>query len=331
MERRYCALTCTPFLFHSILTVFQNIIASPDTCPNSISLQGAAKACTALNLLHPDNFPIPTFKDQPAMIPPEVPGPLLIARPQQHLSILPKFEKAQLPTPMTREDGSFDFEGVRAAIEPEYIKLASEARESVLQAEGEEREELPGKEVEVIPLGTGSAMPSKYRNGTYIAYISTLSDTKRWLVSSTLLRIPGVGSILFDCGEGTLGQLSRLYGPEELPKVLKDIKCIYISHLHADHHLGTTAVLRAWYESKHHSMPLKQNARGSPGVDVTMIDATQASPSPAADEDVMWIVALGKYNGMLREYADVEDFGYSRVRFIASEDIRTGEGYSLRQ
>jgi len=244
---------------------------------------------------------------------------LIIARPQQQLSILPKFELQQLPIPMTLVDGRFDIEGVRAATDHEYIKLAKEAREKVEKTEQPEGlEQLPGREVEIIPLGTGSAMPSKYRN-----------------VSATLLRVPGVGSILFDCGETTLGQLARLYGREELPKVLKDIKCIYISHLHADHHLGTAAVLKAIYQVKHNGEPAPSNPSkaATPDPDISRADADSTPTSPSlldTPDNIMWVVGLGKYDGLLKEYADVEDIGYSWIRYIATEEIRTGQGKTLR-
>lgn len=44
-------------------------------------------------------------------------------------------------------------------------------------------------------------------------------------------------SIILDCGENSCGQLYRLYGPEESEKRLMKLKAIFISHLHADHHL----------------------------------------------------------------------------------------------
>lgn len=47
-------------------------------------------------------------------------------------------------------------------------------------------------DLEVVLLGTGSSQPSKYRNVTSI-YINLFSK----------------GSLLLDCGEGTLGQLKR--------------------------------------------------------------------------------------------------------------------------
>lgn len=48
------------------------------------------------------------------------------------------------------------------------------------------------EDLEIVLLGTGSSQPSKYRNVTSI-YINLFSK----------------GGLLFDCGEGTLGQLKR--------------------------------------------------------------------------------------------------------------------------
>jgi len=86
-------------------------------------------------------------------------------------------------------------------------------------------------------LGTGASRPSKYRN-----------------VTSQFVRIPGVGLTLFDCGEGTLGQLWRLHG-SRLSRILADLRCIFVSHLHADHHLGLTSLLSAAASAavEHHS------------------------------------------------------------------------------
>ena len=80
-------------------------------------------------------------------------------------------------------------------------------------------------------LGTGSAVPSKYRN-----------------VSSILYQLSETSSMLLDCGEGTLGQLSRVFSGKLL-EVLSSISVIFISHLHADHHLGIIGVLSAIYHN----------------------------------------------------------------------------------
>ena len=78
-------------------------------------------------------------------------------------------------------------------------------------------------------LGTGSAVPSKYRN-----------------VSSLLLWPRGVrrDGLLVDAGEGALGQLMRVRGSCEAGRAAMDgVACAWISHMHADHHLGLLAII----------------------------------------------------------------------------------------
>ncbi|KAK2581362.1 hypothetical protein KPH14_008128 [Odynerus spinipes] len=78
-----------------------------------------------------------------------------------------------------------------------------------------------------IMLGTASSTPSKIRN-----------------TSSILVRIDEDHSILLDCSEGTLTQIVRAYGLSKLNLILATIKVIFVSHLHADHHLGLIAILQ---------------------------------------------------------------------------------------
>lgn len=53
-------------------------------------------------------------------------------------------------------------------------------------------EGITREDMEIVLLGTGSSQPSKYRN-----------------VTSIFINLFTKGSILLDCGEGTLGQLKR--------------------------------------------------------------------------------------------------------------------------
>ncbi|XP_061702705.1 zinc phosphodiesterase ELAC protein 2 isoform X2 [Syngnathoides biaculeatus] len=78
---------------------------------------------------------------------------------------------------------------------------------------------------EFVFLGTGSALPMKIRN-----------------VSSTLVNISPGRSLLFDCGEGTFGQLCRHYG-NDVDEVLSNISAVFVSHMHADHHTGLVQLL----------------------------------------------------------------------------------------
>lgn len=51
-------------------------------------------------------------------------------------------------------------------------------------------------------------------------------------------------NILIDCGEGTYGQLIRFFGHDKSNKILANIHAVYISHLHADHHIGLIGLLQ---------------------------------------------------------------------------------------
>ncbi|KAJ6845469.1 uncharacterized protein M6B38_287100 [Iris pallida] len=87
-------------------------------------------------------------------------------------------------------------------------------------------EDITREDMEIVLLGTGSSQPSKYRN-----------------VSSIFINLFSKGSLLLDCGEGTLGQLKRRFGVEGADDAVKGLRCIWISHIHADHHTGLARIL----------------------------------------------------------------------------------------
>lgn len=47
-----------------------------------------------------------------------------------------------------------------------------------------------------------------------------------------------------DCGEGTYGQIVRHFGPSRAEEILANLNIIFITHLHADHHIGLINVLK---------------------------------------------------------------------------------------
>lgn len=67
-------------------------------------------------------------------------------------------------------------------------------------------------------------------------------------MSGYLIRIPKHGSILLEAGEGTWGQMCRFFGtdpkkPKNVWEVLRDVKVIFVSHAHGDHHFGLSKIL----------------------------------------------------------------------------------------
>jgi ribonuclease Z len=252
---------------------YKHIVSSTDTTSNYLALESPSEAAIRLHLLDPERFPIPVHSN--------------VVTAQQGKKASPLYEPARVgktillePRVEVQDDGIvhyLDTAKTVADASPEVQELADKAREEVTSEEylarlAERQKDIPSKDAEVITLGTGSALPSKYRN-----------------VSATLLRVPGFGSYIFDCGENTLGQLKRVFG-NELPDVLRDLKAIWISHLHADHHLGTSSVIRAWDNVTKKDDQTKDN-KLVVASDKAMID---------------W----------LREYSAVEAFGYDRLQAI---------------
>nr|CDS31343.2 zinc phosphodiesterase [Hymenolepis microstoma] len=84
-------------------------------------------------------------------------------------------------------------------------------------------------------LGTASSSPSKYRN-----------------ISAILVRLSPNDCILLDCAEGTLNQFYALYGIEETHRLLRGLKLILITHMHADHHGGVLTIARKVHELINH-------------------------------------------------------------------------------
>ncbi|KAK4790130.1 hypothetical protein SAY86_017434 [Trapa natans] len=87
-------------------------------------------------------------------------------------------------------------------------------------------ENIRKDDLEIVLLGTGSSQPSKYRN-----------------VSSIYINLFSKGGLLLDCGEGTLGQMKRRFGIEGADNALRGLRCVWISHIHADHHAGLARIL----------------------------------------------------------------------------------------
>jgi ribonuclease Z len=61
---------------------------------------------------------------------------------------------------------------------------------------------------------------------------------------------PTGGNVLLDAGEGTWGQMARFFGadkgaPGNAYDVLRDVKLVYVSHVHGDHCMGLGRLLAA--------------------------------------------------------------------------------------
>lgn len=277
----------------------KHIVAAPDVSPNYIALDSTAALVIRLNLIDSQRYPIPIHSNVSPLVSllegagkHEAVGYTEAVRDYQ-LQLEPRLE---LQEPRTKEP-FLDTRRVLELVPKEVLELARTARLGIASGRETERhtgQDLPSSDAEIICLGTGSSAPSKYRN-----------------VSGTLLRVPGCGSYLFDCGEGTLGQLRRLYPPAELQAVLRDLRMIWMSHMHADHHLGTVSVIKAWYEANY--------GPGSESAALDPVHDRQADLTKVLQQEKKLFVFSGVHMiRWLEEYSSVEDYGYSKLITITT-------------
>lgn len=278
--------------FMSNYKTVEHIISSPDHCSNYLTFSSAASSAIRLSQIHPQYYPVPVHNNSPSVQVDTQECTVAVAQRGQKFQLEPTFEKqddAIIPL--------LDTAAVLQNIPKDVLQLARDARGQIDQAKMAKRpgQTLPSEDAEITFLGTGSAMPSKYRN-----------------VAGTLLRVPGCGSYLFDCGENTLGQLKRIYGPEMMKDILRDLKLIWISHVHADHHLGLASVIKAWYQEVHGTSDKANTSNAS------VLDELMDLPKVLGEKDRLCIAGTELMMTWLKEYASVENYGYSKIVPLAS-------------
>ena len=281
-------------LFLKTMFKITNLISSSDYCPNVFGFQSVARSAYRLRQIDPVRFPKIKYRgDGPKDTkyfkrgPDDYTG--IVAWQGWNWNLHPQ-SYLQSETDFPLVDISATKTGVPPEIKALAMSISSEANSEKVQNEIR-NQNLPSAEAEIICLGTGSAQPSKYRN-----------------VSSTLLRVPGCGSYMLDCGENTLGQLRRVYNDDELAEVLRDLKMIWISHLHADHHLGIVSVIKAWHRAVHGSKFTSLDEYKS-----NLADQPFDPSKDLRELKRLFIASDAAMNQWLAEYASIEDYGYDKL------------------
>ncbi|KAJ3154010.1 Zinc phosphodiesterase ELAC protein 2 [Geranomyces variabilis] len=287
----------------------EHIIISRQHCAKPITFKSSATNIHRLNALDPDLFKIPFYTTEPV---PFDNGRLINMWFDRIISLTLFSLVETLPsniqvaesmiiynTEPTRELDTSEVRSRWSHTNPEgkvlrkfesphfdaYKAAAATVRGEILATlDSEEAGASPGDDVLLCTLGTGASLPSRFRN-----------------VSSTLVHIPGDGCIMFDAGEGTYGQLYRRFnnateGPT-LDELLAGLKFLFISHMHADHHLGAIKLIQ---ERKR-------------------ILAKMEGPKPT-----LYIACPPHYITWLDEFADCDDFGFGvndGIEFITNDDI----------
>ncbi|KAJ1907096.1 hypothetical protein LPJ81_000972 [Coemansia sp. IMI 209127] len=167
-------------------------------------------------------------------------------------------------------------------------KTRSRANAAAPQGD-KDADKISDTELVVCPIGTGSSVPSVYRN-----------------VSANIISVKGYGGIVLDCGESTVSLLKRFLGYPHRNvhnkrvdlnylEFVASLKLLYISHMHADHHLGAVLLLQEW----------------------SRLTRTLPSPLPR-----LTIVAPWRFWVWLEEISGVQDVGFDRLDFAGCQELR---------
>ncbi|KAG9016669.1 hypothetical protein FRB90_002586 [Tulasnella sp. 427] len=176
-----------------------HMVSSESYSPNSITYSSSARMQLELSYLDNEIFKLPHHSDTPLASLSSLPGlppKTAILAQDTEISMHPRLDPC--PASIVPPD---DFKATLDAIKAgSYVHPLEDAyklaREDAQRSAPTNSSQSGGQDVTITTLGTGSAMPSKYRN-----------------VSATLIQIPNYGNILLDAGEGTWGQLARQFGP----------------------------------------------------------------------------------------------------------------------
>lgn len=223
-----------------------HVALSVKTCPKKSVYRASAKLQAQLQSVFPRAFPSSDLELQDAEVPFSRTMPFEFATKKP--AVVGESMLKYTVTPAARRgfDASncfprLDFDEVRASTAAVMARLKSESLNETTVSHPTTKLDVSGR---ITFLGTGCAIPSKYRNvtGMYL-------ELERPPVSPTACSLatekPEWDGMMFDCGEGSFGQLYRYANGDatRLRELVNKLKCIWISHNHADHHLGTVRML----------------------------------------------------------------------------------------
>ena len=210
----------------------QHLFLHSTICPEEHVFRANLKIQAPLNSIFPGVFSVPgkEVPRPPLQLPPALEKQARSGRVMLMYHFYPSKVKSWDESELLLPVDECCKEHMKTFEENETLKL--KLRDSLKEAgKIKPMEGSGGKGVMVTFLGTGAALPSRYRN-----------------VSSTLLQLTSGDCLLLDCGEGTLQQLFKCFGAEEASMILQRMGCVFVSHIHGDHNLGLIRLLKHRYE-----------------------------------------------------------------------------------
>ncbi|KAL6054622.1 TRNase Z endonuclease [Balamuthia mandrillaris] len=270
---------------HSFGQNTQHILMNEKHCSKRVVFRSSAVNICKLNTLHSSIFSPPFSTNDPLPVPEGLPLRTTVGELMMKFLLAPPekvgLDISEIVPPLNLQEiygevsQNTEFQECRT----QFLEWAATATKA--EPMDVVNDETSSMDTELVFFGTGAALPSKYRN-----------------VSSAFVDVAGVGGIFFDSGEGTLGQMTRKYGYERIDEMLLRLRCVLISHMHADHHLGLIRILLRRQE-------LQQAA---------------AAKAMSIESEDLLVVGPTALHHWLTEYKGIEDIRY---RFISCRQLTT--------
>lgn len=238
---------CETTLYNQWIKQFhqcQHILLHPDFCPSERAMKGGLYSSLLLHLVEPNIFNLPTTVCHKESLPPAFDSSMIIGQSSMkfHIRPLTRFgvdknfstKMASSSTDDVLNDFVLDNQFIDVIEAYPFLKsnfndlLSNIKSNSLIEYHEKLTKKLfSSSRTKITFLGTGASNQSMIRN-----------------VSSILLHLPSGAFILLDAGEGTLCQLYRCFGSTFADEILLNLKCIFVSHMHIDHHLGVIGILQ---------------------------------------------------------------------------------------
>lgn len=154
----------------------QHIVVHADYCGQGIVWRGQAQGCYKLSKLSNQIFPLPYYENQPAYdLKDSKNSKMVAAEPLMMFMLEPwtGLDRSEIIPPVNLlNDGHASLTSSDMSYLRDYCQLADRAKETIARDQSRmalRRGSIPGKDVVMTSLGTGSCRPSKYRNGRFNA------------------------------------------------------------------------------------------------------------------------------------------------------------------
>lgn len=201
----------------------QHLLVNADICPSEISISNRLKMHLSLHMIDPHTFHLPSYptnSNNPLISNSSV----IIGRNSLKFHLVDGTVECYTRAPLKVQLN--DAFNILMSNDKFKELMPSWTKEEEITEFRKTFDTLSGGDTKLTFLGGGLSSCNEYRS-----------------INSILLHLPNNEFILLDAGEGTLSQLYKCFGPSVADDILRKLKCVFISHIHADHSLGLISVL----------------------------------------------------------------------------------------